>query len=191
MNQKKFSLMAAVLLVLLGLASTASAQLPRQQGPPPGGQPQAGQPQMIQPQTAPPQTVQPPFAQPPFGPPAAQPPGNEQPPLRFNPNEFRPGPSDPTIPSAEVRQMLEAGAAKPTVQGPPIPNLRIKGRVLSKNQPPAAIIDVNGRTLLVRMDTEIIYSGSSADQGTMTLKVIGLDTSGIRLQGGKQIWVLH
>ena len=54
---------------------------------------------------------------------------------------------DPTSPSQKLKDIMNAGkiAAQPALL-PKVSTLVLRGRVLVKNQPPAAVVEVDGRT---------------------------------------------
>lgn len=129
--------------------------------------------------------------------------GNE---LRINasgagnaPNGVPAGPNaDPTIPSPEVRQMLEAGNANrpnnnsPAPPAATIPAISIKARIISRNRPPVAVIDVGGTPLTIHPgDSFSIGGGQGA--GALRLKVTEMTQTEIRfeVENRRQILTLN
>ena len=107
----------------------------------------------------------------------AQQPG-EKPPEREVPLPGKGVYTDPTQPSPKMRDAL--GVSKPGPRGPvataKTPGISLRGRVLRKGQPPAALIDVDGRIYTITVGSSIIGSGNTI------MKVIELNSTEVRLE---------
>jgi hypothetical protein len=82
-------------------------------------------------------------------PPAPAPPRGEPQGPRFR---------DPTQPSPEVRQAIEATQAAPTAAnpaGPIVPQIKLKAKLIGSIGQPVAVLDVNDKLYVVHADTEI------------------------------------
>jgi hypothetical protein len=90
-------------------------------------------------------------------------------------------PRDPTKPSPELK---EAMGNKPIAPGPGAPEkqpvLVLKGRVLAKNKPAAALLDIDGKIYLVGKDTDFLAGGR-----TLRVKDITIESVVIELPGSK------
>jgi hypothetical protein len=113
-----------------------------------------------------------------------------------NPQAPRPA-GDPTIPSPEVRQMLEAGnvnRATPNqpAASPSLPPMSIKARIISRDRPPVAVIDIGGTTITVRPGVEFNI-GSGGGGPPLHLKVKEMTQSEVRfeVEGRRQIITLN
>src|SRR5262245_5746220 len=100
---------------------------------------------------------------------AAQPP--EPPPIK--PRVESP---DPTIPSPRMRDMI--GGSKPaTATGvAKLPTVLIRGRVLAKGRPPAALVEIDGKVYAITQGTTLVVGG------TQTLKFIEVTADQIRYE---------
>jgi hypothetical protein len=98
-----------------------------------------------------------------------------------------PAVADPTMPSPALRDLIEQGSgnrtpgvAPPQPQG--VPEISIRARVFARDKPAVAVLEVGGRPLTVRKDSEIHIPGT-ADQPTgLQLKVIELSPTELRLE---------
>ena len=85
---------------------------------------------------------------------------------------------DPTQPSPDLKKALDPGKTLPGT-APRSPALALKGRVIVKGKPPAALIEIDGKgpPLLVGKDQTISTGGVS-------YKVLEVNVNEVRLQGG-------
>ncbi len=96
-------------------------------------------------------------------------------------------PVDPTMPSPALRDLIDQGAtSRPGTAAPApqqqVPEVRIRARVFTRDKPPVAVLEIGGRQLTVRKDSEIHIPGS-ADQPTgLQLKVVELSPTELRLE---------
>lgn len=118
------------------------------------------------------------WAQPPQGgPPKGGPPMAEPPPADAR---FR----DPTQPSPEMRQAIEAAQAVPgtgpAAAPPALPQIKLKARLLGASAPPVAMLDVNGRLFTAHEgeETTIVNPGG----GTSTLIVRELSATAVQVE---------
>ena len=78
-------------------------------------------------------------------------------------------PKDPTTPSPKMRDTLDPpqppGGGTATA-APQVPKVVLKGRVLTADQPPAALLEIDGKLQLVRKDSQL--NGG----GRITLRVV-------------------
>ncbi|MBA4019313.1 MAG: hypothetical protein C0483_19275 [Pirellula sp.] len=96
-------------------------------------------------------------------------------------------PVDPTMPSPALRELIDQGtttrpgtAAPAPQQG--VPEIRIRARVFTRDRPPIAVLEIGGRQLTIRKDSEIHIPGT-ADQPTgLQLKVLELSPTELRLE---------
>ena len=96
-------------------------------------------------------------------------------------------PVDPTMPSPALRDLIDQGTtSRPGTAAPApqqqVPEIRIRSRVFTRDKPPVAVLEIGGRQLTVRKDSEIHIPGS-ADQPTgVQLKVVELSPTELRLE---------
>jgi hypothetical protein len=168
------SLLVAALMFMVATASASDAQA-QQTGT-------AGSP-VAQPPLPPPPPAKPPaagtlrLADPSGLPPAA--PSYDAGTSRTSRSGTGSGPAvaDPTMPSPALRDLIEQGSgnrtpgvAPPQPQG--VPEISIRARVFARDKPAVAVLEVGGRPLTVRKDSEIHIPGT-ADQPTgLQLKVL-------------------
>ena len=94
---------------------------------------------------------------------------------------------DPTMPSPALRDLIDQGStSRPGATAPApqqqVPEIRIRARVFTRDKPPVAVLEIGGRQLTVRKDSEIHIPGS-ADQPTgVQLKVVELSPTELRLE---------
>ena len=116
---------------------------------------------------------------PPAGEPA--PPADSKPAPPANPPDAGPAappaptePGDPTQPSDRLREILGRGK---TLNGaaPKLPLIAVRGRVVVKDKPPAALLEVNGQVQLVSKDSVLVGPANT------TLKVTDLTRSTVTI----------
>jgi hypothetical protein len=80
---------------------------------------------------------------------------------------------DPTIPSAKLKTVLNQGKGG----GPgSLPNVVLRGRIISKDGPPAAILQLDGKTFIVGKGS--ILPGP----GNITMRVEDINTLEVRIE---------
>jgi hypothetical protein len=80
---------------------------------------------------------------------------------------------DPTIPSSKLKQVLNQGKGS----GPgSLPAVVLKGRIISKDGPPAAILELNGKTFIVGKGN-VLPGG-----GNIILRVEDINTVEVRIE---------
>jgi hypothetical protein len=88
-------------------------------------------------------------------------------------------PKDPTTPSPKMRDALDPpsvpGAGSPGA-APQVPKVVLKGRVLAADQPPAALLEVDGKLQIVRKDSQL--NGG----GRITLRVVEISRSQVVIE---------
>ncbi len=113
-----------------------------------------------------------PFAAPPAETPSGSTQGGASRPLR-----------DPTQPGPQMREIL--GPAEGVLQQSPaalpsVPQLVLKGRVIPRDRPGAAILEVDGKLISVQKGSEATVS--TGRTGLVTLRVLEIDVSAVRLE---------
>jgi len=91
---------------------------------------------------------------------------------------------DPTQPGPRMREILIPPQAAPqgTAAGPPpVPQVTLKGRVILRGRPGAAILEIDGKLLGVQAGTEATVSAAGRS-GPVTLRVLELSASTVRLE---------
>ncbi len=96
-----------------------------------------------------------------------------------------PAPSlrDPTLPSARLREAMEVGKAPNLVSTGPThksPLISLKGRVLAKDRPPTAILEVDGKLYVVGKGSTLNGPGNSV------LKIVELNKVEVRVEVSPQ-----
>jgi len=78
---------------------------------------------------------------------------------------------DPTQPSPELLRALGANPqeAQAPAPAPPIPEMTLRGRIISEGRPAAAIVEIGGELLVVREGTELTVSGEKNASGSLTI----------------------
>lgn len=72
------------------------------------------------------------------------------------PRPARSGGGDPTAPGPDMRTLLGEGNTNNRNAGPPpLPEIRIRGRIFRRDKPPVAIVEVGGKQLTIRKGSEI------------------------------------
>lgn len=103
------------------------------------------------------------------------------------PGKAKPEPRDPTKPSPELKEAMGSKAIAPVPGAPEKqPVLVLKGRVLAKNKPAAALLDIDGKIYLVGKDTDFLAGGR-----TLRVKDITIESVVIELPGSKQTITLR
>lgn len=148
-----------ILAVVLGLvfSGLAVAQLPKEPGPPVGSDTQAEKlPAPLAERQTPKEVPAPPSPAPPR--------------------------RDPTKPGQEIRKVLEAKPTGPT-QRAAVP-LALRARVIARDKPPAAILEIEGKLYTVAKGSVL------AGPGNMLMRVIELDSNEVRIEVGPNKEVL-
>ena len=162
-------LLSAVGLCFLSAAALFAQQTPSGSAPAP----------RLPSQTAPPSTPVPPEARPPRPEDLSLPPenrGSAQGGRRTN---------DPTVPGPAIRDLIDQGGGRATASvaaAPLIPEIQIRARVFTKDRPPVAVVDVGGRSLTVRMGSEIHLPGTPELPTGVQLKVVELTLTELKLE---------
>ncbi|MBL8829110.1 MAG: hypothetical protein JNM18_19160 [Planctomycetaceae bacterium] len=110
--------------------------------------------------------------------------------LRIVPTQARPMPGDPTMPSPEIRSLLE-GEKTPNAAPnapPPNPTIRLRARVIAKGKPGLAILDVGGSTITVRQGDEI---NVTAGGGSIPVVVTKLTATDLQVEIGSRRQLLN
>ncbi len=106
--------------------------------------------------------------------------------LRIVPTQARPMPNDPTMPSPEIRSLLDGektnANAAPNAP-PPNPTIRLRARVIAKGKPGLAIIDVGGSTITVRQGDEI---NVTAGAGSVPIVITKLTATDLQVEIGSR-----
>ena len=90
---------------------------------------------------------------------------------------------DPTLPSARLREAMEVGKVPTLVSTGPghkSPVISLKGRVLAKDRPPTAILDVDGKLYVVGKGSTLNGPGNSV------LKIVELNKVEVRVEVSPQ-----
>jgi hypothetical protein len=86
---------------------------------------------------------------------------------------------DPTVPSPKLKELLypeKSGKGSGTGPGPKMPSLGLRGRVIVKDQPAIALLEVDGKIF-------VISKGSSLPGGGNTmLRVIEITSREVRIE---------
>ena len=90
-----------------------------------------------------------------------------------------PDAQDPTTPGPIFKDILGKKDAKGPY-APKLPSILLKGRIVPKGKPPAALLEVDGKLYLVNQKS--MLSGSA----NVTLKILELNASEIRIEIGPQ-----
>ncbi|HEY5313420.1 MAG TPA: hypothetical protein VIK18_12915 [Pirellulales bacterium] len=115
------------------------------------------------------------LAQPPRGRPPAG--GAPPPDARFR---------DPTQPSPEMRDAIEAAQTVPAGPGqsaaavPVMPQIKLKARLLGAIGPPVAMLDINGRLLITHKGEEATIANPGG--GTSTIVVRDVSAAGVMIE---------
>lgn len=96
-------------------------------------------------------------------------------------------PVDPTMPSPALRDLIDQGTtSRPGTTTPApqqqVPEIRIRARVFSRDKPPVAVLEIGGRQLTVRKDSEIHIPGTVDQPTGVQLKVVELSPTELRLE---------
>ena len=97
----------------------------------------------------------------------------------------RPAPgADPTVPGPEIRQLLDGGAGQRNAVRPSeaIPDMKLKARILSRNRPAAAVIDIGGRSVTVNEGTEFAVSVPGGGDGAVVMRIIEVSAEAVRIE---------
>jgi hypothetical protein len=94
---------------------------------------------------------------------------------------------DPTQPSPEVREAIEAERFQPkpgdgqssAPAAPVMPQVKLKARLIGAVGQPTAVLDVNGQMFTVRANSEVLISNSSTGA---TLIVRELTAAGVSVE---------
>ena len=90
-------------------------------------------------------------------------------------------PRDPTKPSPELKEAMGSKGISPVPGAPEKqPVLVLKGRVLAKNKPAAALLDIDGKIYLVGKDTDFLAGGR-----TLRVKDITIESVVVEVPGSK------
>jgi len=90
---------------------------------------------------------------------------------------------DPTQPGPELREILvpPQAVAQGTVAGPPpMPQVALKGRVILRQRPGTALLEVDGTLISVRDGADATVAASRA--GLLTLHVLEISASAVRVE---------
>jgi hypothetical protein len=114
-------------------------------------------------------------------PPRGRPPAGGMPPPPPADARFR----DPTQPSPEMREAIEAAQTVPAGPGPAaaaavMPQIKLKARLLGAIGPPVAMIDVNGRLFVMHEGEESTIANPGG--GISTLVVRDLSAAGVTIE---------
>ncbi|HEX3657828.1 MAG TPA: hypothetical protein VHV55_18705 [Pirellulales bacterium] len=114
-------------------------------------------------------------------PPRGRPPGGGMPPRPPADARFR----DPTQPSPEMREAIEAAQTVPAGPGPAaaapvMPEIKMKARLLGAIGPPVAMLEVNGRLLVMHQGEESTIANPGG--GILTLVVRDLSATGVTIE---------
>lgn len=159
-------LLSAVGVVALSAVSLFAQQVPSGATPAPT-------------RTSPPPTPTPPAARPPRPEDLSLPPDN-----RGSAQGARPL-NDPTVPGPAIRDLIDQNAGRQTTAAPAaplIPEMQIRARVFTKDRPPVAVVDVGGRSLTVRLGSEIHLPGTADLPTGVQLKVVELSPTELKLE---------
>ena len=121
------------------------------------------------------------------GPPRANPPPRSQ--------EIR----DPTQPSPEVREAIEASQAVPEETGtrggapPPaaLPHVRLKARLVGSFARPVAILEIDGQAFTVYTDSETTVASKAGGATTLIVRKITASEVQIELPALKKLLIFH
>ena len=91
---------------------------------------------------------------------------------------------DPTVPSQKLKEIMEAGKIVSSGPMAKLPSITFRGRVMSKDRPPAAILEMDKKYFIVNEGTELTAPGNAK------LRVSKVGSQGVEIQGpvGK-FWV--
>ena len=104
---------------------------------------------------------------------------------------------DPTQPSPEVREAIEATQVGPDGPGlaapaPPVmPQVRLRARLVGSVGPPIAIIEIDGQLLRVYSDTETTVANKAGGATTLLVRKITAREVQIELPALKKLLVFH
>jgi len=89
-----------------------------------------------------------------------------------------PADKDPTKPSPILKDKLDPKTDKetPSTSTSSAPRLALRGRVLAANQPPAALLEIDGQVRLVRKDDKI--SGG----GRIVYRIVEISRNEVRIE---------
>lgn len=96
--------------------------------------------------------------------PTPKPPGNTEP------------KTDPTKPSPELKKALEASKAAAPGSRPQLASVTLKGRILLRDRPPIALIEVENKTISVNPGSVVTLGGG------VTLKVLRIDSAEVQIE---------
>lgn len=106
-------------------------------------------------------------------------PGPELPKEQGGDKKQPPGPElkDPTAPSQKLKDVLNVGkGAIPGQAAMKIPNLVLRGRIISKDRPSTALVEMDGRLYVVGKDSVL------PGPGGMTLRVDDINSLEVRIE---------
>lgn len=98
----------------------------------------------------------------------------------------RPAPADPTVPGPEIRHLLDCtktttGAVAPARPAGGLPAMRIKARVLARDKPGMALVEIGDRLVMVQPGAEVNVA-LVGGEGQMKLKVVEVGAAGVKME---------
>lgn len=109
--------------------------------------------------------------------PGGQPPTKKLPPSVPDP-AAEPPPRDPTQPSPKLKDALDL---QRTLPGQPAESrlsaIRLKGRIIAKDKPPVALIELEGKPSPV-----LVTAGSTISLGSVQLRVVEVSAAEVRIE---------
>lgn len=84
--------------------------------------------------------------------------------------------TDPTQPSPELKKALEASKAAAPGSRPQLASVTLKGRILLRDRPPIALIEVDSKTISVNPGSVVTLGGG------VTLKVLRIDSAEVQIE---------
>lgn len=82
--------------------------------------------------------------------------------------------SDPTMPSDKLREAIESGKAE---AAPRLPTVILRGRVLAKDKPPAALLEVD-----LKQPPQLVGKGTRLLSGKLKLTVTEVNDTEVRIE---------
>ena len=106
--------------------------------------------------------------------------------------EFR----DPTQPSPEMREAIEASQDSPAVgpgiaPAPSVPQIRLKARVFGTIAKPVALLDVNGQLVSVNAGGEVVVSNPGGGVSTLVIRELTVANVQIEILPLKKVLILR
>lgn len=110
--------------------------------------------------------------------------------LRIVPTQQgRPIPSDPTMPSPEIRSLLDGERTTPNATAAsPNPTIRLRARVIARGKPGLAVIDIDGSLITVREGDEVSVTVGA---GSVPIVITKLTATDLQVEIGARKQLLN